>query len=184
MTITDSYNLQIYDRSKSPSDNWRYRIDTLRFQFRKGITPPAPEGQYKQWTYVVNDHWWQARKESTSGLLIYSVVSSKQLFERTTDRLPHRTISPVFRLLGVQVLDHVQTTLSVVFSDSSSTRNCCESRTTVSCFFGQLLYSWHLEHENETCHPGPIPFTERTGDNLVTYDRGKHISVLQFVQLW
>jgi hypothetical protein len=45
-----------------------------------------------------------------------------------------------------------------------------ERRTAGSCFFGQLSYCWHLEYEDETWHPSPIPFTARTGDNLFTYN--------------
>ena len=45
-----------------------------------------------------------------------------------------------------------------------------QRRTAGSYFFGQLSYSWNLEHENETCHPHPLSPTGRTGDKTVTND--------------
>jgi hypothetical protein len=44
-----------------------------------------------------------------------------------------------------------------------------ERRTAGSCCFRQLPYSCHLEHESETCHPGPLSPTARTGAKTVTY---------------
>jgi hypothetical protein len=59
---------------------------------------------------------------------------------------------------------------SISWKHTSSVGCTRERRTAVSCLFRQLSYSWNLEHERETCLPGPISPTVHTSAKTVTND--------------